>query len=107
MARGPIATFVSARNGTQLGTETTGDVSNGHYLQNSGKTKFTARNSGASPYTVTIGFQRTVQGQSVTPIVKTVPAGETHVFGPYSTADFGSQVNVDVNNAAMMLRGIE
>jgi hypothetical protein len=107
MARGAIATFVSSRTGTMLGTETTGNTVDGHFLQNSGKTRFTARNSGASPYTVTIGFSRTVQGQTVTPMVKTIPAGETHFFGPFPTADYGSQIKIDVNNVAIMLRGLE
>ena len=107
MARGFINTYVSDKDGTVLGVETTGNTVDGHLLQNSGKTKFTARNSGGSPYMVTIRFARTVSNQTVTPIVKTVPAGEIHVFGPYPVSDFGTQIQIDVNNAAIMLRGIE
>lgn len=107
MARGAINTYVSDRDGTLLGAETDGDATNGHYLQNSGKTKFTARNSGASARIVTIHVAKTVAGQAVTSITKSVPAGEIHIFGPYSVADFGSQVLIDVAHAEVKLRGIE
>lgn len=107
MARGQIATTVSDRDGTALPTETDGDAVNNHYIQNTGKTKLLARNSGATPRVVTIHVYRTVQGQTVEPIEKTIPAGETHVFGPYPVNDFGSQLLVDVAHAEVKLRAID
>lgn len=104
MARTAIAGAVSDLDGAVLPAETDGVVADGHYFQNSGRTKLFVRNSGGSPYVVTVQVSRRVQGQTVTPVTKTIPAGETHVFGPYLPADFGTQVNVDVSNAALKLR---
>lgn len=107
MARGLIANAVSDRDGTALPTETTGNATDNHYFNNTGRTKLLARNSGASGRLVTIHISRTVAGQSVTPITKTVAAGATEVFGPYPVSDFGSVVNVDVAHAELMLRTID
>lgn len=107
MARGLIANAVSAMTGTALPTETNGDATNQHYFNNTGKTKMHARNSGAGARTVTIYISRTVAGKSVTPIIKSIPAGETHVFGPYDQNDFGTTVNVDVEHAEVKLRTVD
>lgn len=107
MARGLIANAVSDRDGTTLPTETTGNPTDDHYFNNTGKTRLLARNSGVTPRTVTIHVARKVQGQTVTPITKAIAAGATEIFGPYSVNDFGSQVLVDVDNAELMLRTVD
>ncbi len=107
MARGQISSAVSARTGTKLLDEVNGDPVNNHYVVNTGKTKLLIRNSGATPRTVTIRLFRTVDGQSVTSKTKAIPAGETHVFGPYPKNDYGTQLLIDVDNAELKLRAVE
>ncbi len=101
MARGLIANCVSDKDGTALPTPTVGDAVNNHYFNNTGKTKLYVKNTGATPRIVTVKVARTVAGQSVTSITKSIPAGETHVFGPYDTNDFGRTVDVDVAHAEL------
>lgn len=107
MARGLIANAVSDKDGTTLPTETTGDATNNHYFHNTGKTRLLIRNSGATGRLVTVHVARTVAGQGVTPVTKTIAAGATEYFGPYSVNDFGSVVNVDVAHAELMLRTLD
>lgn len=101
MARGLIAHCVSDKDGTALPTPTTGDAVNNHYFPNTGKTKLFVKNTGATPRIVTIKVSRTVAGQSALPVTKSIPAGETHVFGPYAVNDFGRNVDVDVAHAEL------
>lgn len=107
MARGLIANAVSDRDGQLLPTETTGDATNNHYFNNTGATKLFVRNSGAGARVVTIYVSRTVAGQSVTPITKSLAAGTTEAFGPYPKTDFGTVVNVDVAHAELLLRTVD
>lgn len=107
MARGLIANAVSDLDGRLLPTETTGDAVNNHYFRNTGKTRLFVRNTGAGARIVTIYVSKTVSGQSVTPITKSLAAGTTEVFGPYPVSDFGSTVNVDVAHAELMLRTVD
>lgn len=107
MARGLIANAVSDANGALLPAETTGDAVNNHYFRNTGKTRLFVRNSGAGARAVTIYVSKTVSGQGVEPIVKSLAAGTTEVFGPYTISDFGSTVNVDVAHAELLLRTVD
>lgn len=109
MARGQIVAKASSSHGAKLNNETTGVPADGHYVVNSGKTKLLVRNSnGASTArTVTFLFSRTVDGQGVEDLAVAIPAGETWVFGPFDRNDYGSQLNIDVDNAELMLRAIE
>ncbi len=107
MARGLIPTTVSDMDGTLLPAETVGDATNNHYVQNTGKTKVLCRNSGATPRVLTILIYRTVAGQPVTSITKTIPAGETHVFGPYPVNDFGTQLLLNPAHAELLFRAID
>lgn len=109
MARGQIVATVSTRSGVALPAETNGDATNGHYVQNSGKTKVHVRNSNgsATARVVTFKLYRTVDGLGVTSRTKSIPAGETHVFGPFPKDDYGSQLLIDVDNAELKLRAVE
>lgn len=107
MARGLIANAVSDKDGALLPTETTGDATNNHYFRNTGKTRLFVRNSGATGRLVTVRVARTVAGQGVTPVTKTLAAGTTEVFGPYSINDFGAAVEVDVAHAELLLRTVD
>lgn len=107
MARGQIPATVSTRAGVALPAETNGDATNFHYVQNSGKTKILVRNSGVVARTVTVHLARTVDGQQPANRTKAIPAGETHVFGPYPKDDYGTQILIDVDNAELKLRAVE
>lgn len=109
MARALVPTVVSTRAGVTLPAEQNGDAVNGHYLQNSGKTKLLVRNSNgaATPRVVSFRFSKTVDGSTVTARAETVAAGDTQVFGPFPTDDYGTQLLIDVDNAELKLRAIE
>lgn len=107
MARAAIPVTISTRDGVALPAETNGDPANGHYVSNSGKTKLLARNSGAGARTVTFKFYKTVDGKAVADRVESIPAGETHIFGPFPTAEYGTQLLIDAEHAEVKLRAIE
>lgn len=88
-------------DGVVRGAEVNGDTVNGHSVINDGKTTLIARNSGASPYTVTVAITRTVQGQAVASKVYTVAAGAEQWIGLYPTDDVGPVAGFTTNNAAM------
>ena len=108
MARSAIPTVTSTTKGVILPAELTGDATNNHYLQNSGREKVHIRNSNgaATARTVTIRFNTTVDGQGVTAFAKAIAAGDTQVFGPFDTAIYGTQVQIDVDNAELKLRAV-
>jgi hypothetical protein len=109
MARALVPTVVSTTSGVALPTEADGDPVEGHYVQNSGKTKVFVRNSNAASTArvVTFRFYRTVDGQSVTSRAESIPAGETQVFGPFPVNDYGTQLLIDADNAELKLRAVE
>ncbi len=107
MPRVNVAATTSTVNGTKLPNETDGDATNNHSVANSGNTRIIARNSGAGARVLTIHFNRTVRGSTITPITKSIPAGETWIFGPYPTDDFGTVLTFDVAHAELKLRTIE
>ena len=109
MARVAVPVTIATRAGVALPAETTGDPVNNHSVANSGKTKVHVHNTnGASTArTVTFRIYSTVDGQTVTSRTKAIPAGETHVFGPFPTADYGTTLLIDVDNAELKLRAVE
>lgn len=107
MARGLIANCVSDKDGTPLPAATTGDAVNNHYFNNTGKTKMFVKNTGAGARIVTIKFTRTVSGQAITSITKSIAAGVTEAFGPYSVTDFGRITEVDVAHAELTLYTVD
>ena len=104
MPRTAIASATSTSKGVKVATPVAADTVNGNYLQNSGREQFVAKNTGASSYTVTLTPTATVDGQAVTPYVRTIPAGEEWEFGPFNVNYYGTQVAVDCNNVAITLR---
>ena len=107
MARGLIPTTIADRDGTVLPAETVGDATNFHYVQNTGKTKVIVRNTGATPRILTILVYRTVAGQPVTSITKSIAAGASEVFGPYPVNDFGTQLLLNPAHAELVFRAID
>lgn len=106
MARSAIPMAVSTNKGALMPAELDGDATNNHYMQNSGVEKFIARNSGAGARTVTILFTKTIEGQAVTSYVKSLAAGASWVFGPFSVDNYGTQVQVNPEHAEIKLRGV-
>lgn len=99
---------VSTSHGVVTATPVTGDTVNNHYMQNSGKEKFHAKNTNASATarTVTILVAKTIDGQAVTSVTQAIPAGATWVFGPFPVDVYGTQVLVNVDHAELTLAGV-
>lgn len=106
MARAVIPVTTSTNKGALLVAEQNGDAVNFHQLANSGREKLHVRNSGAVSRTVTFKFAKQVQGQAVTDQTKAIPAGETWVFGPFPTEDYGTTMLINVDNAELKLRAV-
>lgn len=88
-----------------LPAEVNGDSVNNHSMVNDGKTWLEVRNAHATiAKTVTIVFSRTVDGQTVTSRVYSLPAvSTTRKLGPWPVADYGSAMSIDVESADVKL----
>ncbi|MEU5149728.1 hypothetical protein AB0G42_21425 [Streptomyces yangpuensis] len=107
MARGVLSVKQANRDGMDMGTPTTGDVANGHVVANDGNTGLLVKNTGStSARNVTFRLFKTVDGQAVTPRTESVPVGLTYLFGPFPTAEYGSQLEVDVSHAELTLQAV-
>lgn len=106
MARAVIPMTTSTDRGTLLAAEQNGDSVNNHQMANTGREKLHVRNSGAGARTVTFKFAKTVRGQAVTDYIKSIPAGETWVFGPFDTENYGTTLLVNVEHAEVKLRAV-
>lgn len=91
-------------------SEVTGDTVNDHVMVNTGVEFLQVRNSGGAEYDVTLITPGTVDGQAVADRVVAIPAGETHLIGPFPEAVYDQLSGVDkgnlaftVENAALML----
>lgn len=107
MPRVAIPATTGTTSGVNLPAETSGDPVNNHSVTNTGRTQLLVRNSGAVARTVTFLFARTVDGSTVTNKTKAIPAGETHLFGPFDRNDYGTELLVNADNAELKFRAIE
>jgi len=109
MARGAIPITVSTTKGTVLATPVAGDPVNFHYLQNDGTVRVHVKNtnSGSTARTVTIKIAQTVDQQAVTDFTEAIAAGVTQVYGPFPVAIYGTQVNINVDNAELTLVAVQ
>jgi hypothetical protein len=96
------ATTLSRTALTALGTPSAGDVT-GNVIPNGGSTFLYIAN-GSTERTLTISFERTVDGQSVTSRVLTVAASFTGFYRIGSIADYGANVTVTPSNADLTLK---
>ncbi|WP_217545582.1 hypothetical protein [Streptomyces sp. GbtcB6] len=104
MARTVVSVTQITRAGVAAGTEASGDPTNNHTIPNNGKMILQVRNSGSTTArTVAFRFPGSVDGQSVTPRAVSIPTSATRWFGPFPTGDYGSQLQVDVDNAELKL----
>ena len=108
MPRGNIVVTSSSRSGTELPAPTVGDPTNGHQYSNDGATMLLAQNSGSTVVRdVTIHITKQVDGIPVTGTrVVPVAVGKTELLGPYATADYGTTVLIDVDNAELKLTAV-
>lgn len=106
MPRVNIPVTAATARGVQLPDATVGDATNNHVLANSGREKLLVSNTGAGARSVTIKFNKTVQGQTVTDLVQAIPAGKTWFFGPFPVEDFGTSMQVNTEHAELTFRAI-
>jgi hypothetical protein len=77
----PVAPSASAQGTAWSAATGVGYVNNGQmYLW--------CWNSSGSAVTATVNFGRKVEGQTVTPLTASIPAGAATALGPYSPSDF-------------------
>lgn len=109
MPRVVVPAVKASKSGINFTTPVTGDATNNHYYNNSGKTLLVAKNTnGASTArTVTILVTGTVDGNPATKAPISIPAGQEWVLGPYDVSNYGSQVSVNVEHAEVTLRALE
>lgn len=104
MPRTAVPVTQITRAGVANGTETNGDATNNHVIANNGKMFLEVRNAGSTvARTVTFRFPGLTDGQPVTPRPVSIPISTTRRFGPFPTGDYGSQLQVDVDNAELKL----
>jgi len=75
----------SANAITQPAAEAGGDV-----FPNTGKELLLIKNGSASPITLTIATPATVDGLAVSDRTVAIPAGETHLLGPFPTSYYNN-----------------
>jgi hypothetical protein len=107
MARTALTSIIPTIGGTLRPAEVAGDAGNDHTVVNTGSTIVIARNSGAVSRTVEVEFHRTVAGQTVTKLSRTIAAGASYVFGRYDPKDFGRSMKLNVDHAELLLTVIE
>ena len=105
-ARVSIPVTLADRSGVTLPAPVPGDAANFNSVVNSGSTLLIVKNVGATPHTLTVHLDRTVDGFAAAPRTKTLAAGETRIFGPYSVADYGPILHVDVDNAELTIQPV-
>lgn len=101
MPRTALTVQDASQAGTTLAAEQNSDVANGNYVANVGDIVILARNSNGSATARYVDIQpsRTVAGQSVDAIRKTIAAGASAILGRYDRADFGPQIQVNAEHA--------
>lgn len=104
MPRVSVPVTQITRAGVAAPTEVTGDPVNNHTVPNNGKMLLLVRNSGSTvARTVTLRLPGLTDGQAVTPRTVSVPLSTSRYIGPFPTGDYGSALQVDVDNAELKL----
>lgn len=101
VARTALVVQDASQAGTTQNAEQNSDVANGNSVVNTGQVVILARNSNGSATARYVDIQpsRTVAGQSVDAIRKTIAAGATAILGRYDRADFGSVIQINAEHA--------
>lgn len=77
------------------------DATNGNSAPNGGNLILELNNTGGSTYTVAVAFGSAVDGQSVTPLSYSIPAGGTIMVGGWPVSTYGSTLVFTANNVAV------
>jgi len=99
----------ASRAGTVLPAATAGDAVNGNSIANDGRVILIAKNTNGASTARTITFQtaRSVVDDLSKPTrQESIPAGETQVFGPFPSTDYGTTLNFDVSNAEVTIQAV-
>ncbi|MET9729708.1 hypothetical protein ABZZ79_03275 [Streptomyces sp. NPDC006458] len=104
MPRTAVPVTQITRAGVAAPAETNGDPVNNHVIPNNGRMLLLVRNSGSTvARTVTLRLPGLHDGQSITPRTVSVPQSASRYIGPFPTDSYGSQLQVDVDNAELKL----
>lgn len=104
MPRVSVPVTQITRAGVAAPAEVNGDPVNNHTVPNNGKMLLLVRNSGSTvARTVTLRLPGLTDGQAVTPRTVSVPLSTSRYIGPFPTGDYGSALQVDVDNAELKL----
>lgn len=90
---------------------TAGDVANGNVVNNNDGARvfvIVANTSADTEYDVTFVTTATLgqQAYAVEDEVIAVPFGECNAYGPFPQAEFGTSLQIDVENAALKLKAV-
>lgn len=91
-------------------TLTAADTTNKNMIVAEGADLIIARNSGASPYTVTITSSPDAFGRTKDITTESIAAGEVRVFGPYPLTGWvqsDGRIYLEASNAAVLLGAIK
>lgn len=102
MATTLTVTKLSRTAATALGTPGAGDVT-GNLVPNGGTTFLYAECS-STPRTVSVAFERTVDGQAVTARSYSLGANFKGFLGPWPVSDYGQVVSVTPSHAEVLLK---
>lgn len=86
-----------------IATGTAADTVNNNTWNNDGSTVLICKNTGASPYTVSVQPTATVDGQTAATKSITVTAGDQVAFGPFPTQFYGTAPVVTCQNVAITI----
>lgn len=108
MARADLTVTSVSKSGVADPTATAGNATDGHKLANSGRTHIVVTNTSAdTAYDVTFITKTTVDGLAVEDYVVEVAADSTVHFSGFQTTVYGSELWIDVENAALELKAFE
>ncbi len=108
MPRAALTATHTRRTGRVMVAEANGNVTDGHTVPNSGNTKILVRNSSVdTPYDVTIHVRKSVDGHEVAEQITEIPATQSWIFGPYDRDNYGEDLWINVENAALKIQVIE
>lgn len=103
MAATRINLVQAVRTGVDISAGTAADAANGNVVANDGRLALLCKNTGGTPYTVTVAFAEKVDGQTVAPRVVSLAAGAFEALGPYPPDEYGDQLSVTAENAAVTI----
>jgi hypothetical protein len=104
--RTAITATQASRAGTVLPAATAGDVTNGNSSPNDGRVVLVVKNTGASTRNITFTTVRSIDGLTAPVRSEAIPAGETHVFGPFDPNDYGTTLAYNADNAELTVNVI-